>query len=58
LAWSLASRKAGKRIAISIAMIAITTNSSISVKAFFPIGFFPFQQKVLKDSHIAKPALS
>jgi hypothetical protein len=38
-------------------MIAITTNSSISVKAFFPIGF-PFQQKALKDSHIAKPALS
>jgi len=38
LAWSLAMFKAGIRIAISTAMMAITTNSSINVKPAFFIG--------------------
>jgi hypothetical protein len=42
LAWSLASFREGIRIAIRIAMIAITTSSSISVNALLLIGFsFP-----------------
>jgi hypothetical protein len=48
LAWSLANRNAGIRIDIRIAMIAITTNSSISVNALLLIGF-PFSAKALKD---------
>jgi len=41
LAWSLAMFKEGNRIAISTAMIAITTNSSISVKALVFIAALP-----------------
>lgn len=56
--WSLAALKAGTSIDISIAMIAITTSSSISVKAFFPIGFFPFPAKAPKDSDDRKPDIT
>jgi spore coat protein CotF len=42
LAWSLARFKAGIKIAINTAMMAITTNSSISVKALVFIGIAPY----------------
>jgi hypothetical protein len=41
-AWSLASFKEGIKIAIRIAIIAITTNNSISVKPFVFIAILPF----------------
>jgi len=47
-ACSLATRSAGIKIAISMAMIAITTNSSISVNAFVFIATLLSQQKYLK----------
>jgi len=40
--WSLAALKAGMRIAIKMAIIAITTNSSISVNPVRNIRFFLF----------------
>jgi hypothetical protein len=39
LAYSLADAKTGKRIAERIAMIAMTTRSSISVKPLFELFF-------------------
>jgi hypothetical protein len=45
LAWSLARFNAGIKIAINTAMIAITTNNSINVKALVFIFTSPFQPK-------------
>jgi hypothetical protein len=42
LAWSLAALKEGIKIAINTAMIAITTKSSINVKAFVFIVTSPY----------------
>jgi hypothetical protein len=45
LAWSFAMFRDGNRMAIRIAMIAITTSSSISVKALVLIFIVPFFQQ-------------